>query len=330
MEKNKQTNTAPEQAEKSLMIRARSDCDAIVSMIEREFKSFSGDIIQFSPEKKRLAQHLFAHADAKLNDLEMDRAEKKPGNLPVVWKNVDMQKFALDAVHRIELGIDALIPNHLHVIPYFNGKSKKYTIDQRIGYVGKDYYRRRFAIHPPKDIIYRLVHKNDTFEPKYRSGSIPFDTYDFDTPTPFDRGPVIGGFGYIIFDDETKNKLIVVSEARFLKSMAKAGTDKFWKPWGDEMRFKTLITIVTNELRVDPEKVSTSYFEVEKEDAETTIENDIPETPMDDIDPGAMDERKNQAREKQDTKSVQTDPDQSRPEKTGQETPPGDKPPYAQ
>lgn len=43
------------------------------------------------------------------------------------------------------------------------------------------------------------------------------DCYWIDISNPFDRGEVVGGFGYIRYKDETRNKLVTMSKAELLK-----------------------------------------------------------------------------------------------------------------
>ncbi|GAH17978.1 unnamed protein product, partial [marine sediment metagenome] len=179
------------------------------NMVVKEFSREVGKL-EMTPYQERLAQHLFIGVDMSLKKLETDRAKKNADKLPVVWSNVNMEKLAIDAVHRVELGLDALIPNHIHTIPYLNGKTKKYDLDLQIGYVGKDYYKQKMAINTPKEIIYQLVYETDTFEPIMKTRGAETESYNFQITKPFARGAVIGGFGYIIYEDPTLNKLVIV------------------------------------------------------------------------------------------------------------------------
>jgi recombination protein RecT len=245
--------------------------------IMQEFSGTIGDGVKFDKEKKRLSQHLFVKIDASLKEAD---ARRKPNATPVTWENVNMQKLALDAVYRIELGLDALIENHISIIPYFNGKLQKYDVDLRIGYSGKDYYRQKFAIDPPKKIIYHLVHETDelTFTPQ--DSENPIEKYTFKVPNPLKRGAVIGGFGYMVYEDETKNKFIPVSMAEILRAEKSAQSKKFWDPFRDRMQYKTLVNIVTHgrNLPTDPAKVSESYFKVEHQEAIEAGEKEEVET----------------------------------------------------
>lgn len=151
---------------------------------------FSGAVgkLDMSPYQRRLAQHLFIKIDQSLKDLEKKRAERDKEGTPIVWANINLEKLVIDAIHRIELGLDALIPNHISPIPYFNSRLKKYDLDLRIGYAGKDYYRRQMALDPPETIIYELVYENDVFKPVKASFKNPVESYEFEISKPFDRG----------------------------------------------------------------------------------------------------------------------------------------------
>lgn len=252
------------------------------NMVVREFGQVVGNL-EMSPYQERLAQHLFIGVDMALKKLEVDRLKKDANKLPVIWSNVNMEKLAIDAVHRVELGLDALIPNHIHTIPYLNGKTKKYDLDLQIGYVGKDYYKRKMAINPPSDIIYHLVHENDTFEPMMKSAKNACESYKFEISDPFARGAVVGGFGYITYDDPALNQLVIVPKASFDKSQKKAQSTAFWAPYTEEMQMVALVRRVTAKLNIDPEKTNTSFMQVEIDDAIRMAEQDRDENANGDI-----------------------------------------------
>lgn len=249
--------------------------ERFTSMVIREFNGQVGGDMQLTPQQKRLAQHLFIKVDMALMTLEAKRLDSNQNNkLPITWQNVNMNKLALDAMHRIELGLDALIPNSIHPIPYFNARLGKYDLDLRIGYVGKDYYRREVAIEKPLDIIYELVYSNDRFKPLKRSATNQTETYEFEVTKPFDRGDIVGGFGYIMYEDPRKNRLIIVTAKDFERSEKAAQSRDFWTKNPVEMRFKTLVHRVTDKLTVDPEKVGRAFAEVETADAEAAYQRE--------------------------------------------------------
>jgi len=241
------------------------------AMVVREFGSQVGTL-ELSPYQQVLAKHLFIGIDKALRDQEAKRVKDGRDTTPIVWANVDMQKLAIDAVHRIELGLDALIPNHIHVVPYWDKKLSKYALDLAIGYVGKDYYKREMAIDPPVNVIYELVHETDTFKPLMKSAANEIESYEFAVNNAFQRGPVIGGFGYIMYEDPTKNKLVLVSKDSMNKSKGLAKTNTFWAAYEENMQMVVVVRRVTAELKVDPRKVNASYMAVEYDDNRAEIE----------------------------------------------------------
>jgi len=257
--------------------------EKFTSLVIREFGSTISDSLEMTPYQKHLAQHLFIKIDATLKDLEARRSSERQ---PIVWNNINLNKLAIDAVHRIDLGLDALIANHIHPIPYWNSKEGKYDLDLRIGYAGKDLYRRRMAVNEPQDIIYELVYSADRFIPIKRTLKNSVESYEFEVTQPFDRGDIVGGFGYIVYADSHKNQLVIVTETDFQKSKAMAKTQDFWTKNPVEMRYKTLVLRVTEKLQVDPRKVNESYLAVEAADdeaAEIEIEDEISENANKDI-----------------------------------------------
>ena len=244
----------------------RTISERFTNAVMKEFNGITGSKLDLTPMQKRLSQHLFLRIDAALGELERKRLDKGTDGTPIVWANVNMTKLAVDAMNRIELGLDALIPNHISPIPYFNKRAGKYDLDLRIGYVGKDFYRRAMAIEEPMDIRYELVHENDAFEPIKKSHKNAVESYNFQIEKPFNRGKIVGGFAYIVFKDESKNMLIIVTEEDFKKSESKAQSKEFWGNYPTEMRYKTLVTRATSKLQIDSEKVNAAFLAVEKEE----------------------------------------------------------------
>lgn len=258
--------------------KQKSYSERFTNEVMKEYSGFRGEIIKFNQTQKRLCGHLFVKIDNALKTQESKRIEDNKQITPFNWNNINIDKLAVDVVHRIELGLDALIDNHISPIPYWNKAKKKYDIDLRIGYAGKDYYRRKHSQDPPINIIYELVYKNDKFRVIKKSFGNDTENYEFDIPNPFDRGEIIGGFGYIMFKDSTRNKVVLVSEADFKKSESLAKSDAFWKKFPIEMRFKTLVTRTTDKLQIDPDKVNESFYAVEESDKEEMIDLDSSQT----------------------------------------------------
>lgn len=257
-------------------VAVKTSSERFLANIQAQFAAEAGSPVAFSDYEKALAQHLFLKLDSVLQDFEAKRIKDEKNNIsPYTWHNVNMRKLALDAVHAVQLGLDALIPNHIHPVPYFNGKEKKYDLDLRVGYVGKAYYRMEAAVEKPKDMVIELVYSTDHFKPLKKSFSNKVESYEFEIQNPFDRGEVIGGFGYLVFDDPVKNKLILVSEADFQKSRNAAQSKAFWDKHPIEMRYKTLVHRVTEKLQIDPKKVNASYLYIENKDSEEDLRREV-------------------------------------------------------
>ena len=265
------TETGKDKKDTVVAKREPTPGEKFTNLVIREFGSTIGDSLEMTPYQRHLAQHLFIKIDATLKDLQ---ARHSGDRQPVAWSNINLNKLAIDAVHRIDLGLDALVANHIHPIPYWNGKEGKYNLDLRIGYAGKDFYRRRMAVDEPQNIIYELVYITDKFRPIKRTLNNAVESYEFEVTTPFDRGEIVGGFGYIAYADSHKNQLVIVTEKDFQNSMAMAKTQDFWTKNPVEMRYKTLVLRVTEKLQVDPRKVNESYLAVEAADDEA-IEGEI-------------------------------------------------------
>ena len=232
------------------------------AIVLREFNGLTGTDLGLNDFQKKLAQHLFVKVDIALKSFEAKR--KGSSVAPYTWANVNLDKLAVDAIYRIDLGLDALIPNHIHPVPYFNERAGKYDLDLRVGYAGKDYYHRKFAVDPPVTVVYELVYSTDKFKPIKLSDGV--SKYEFEITQPFDRGQVVGGFGYVIYDDLRKNQLIIVSEEDFERSRKLARSTEFWDNYPIEMRLKTLVHRVTDKIPLDPTKTNKSYAAVEKDD----------------------------------------------------------------
>lgn len=257
--------------------------EKFIAKVQRQFQSEMGSPLAWTPLQRTLGQHLYLKIDASLRDLEIKRQKNnaKRDDPPITWANVNMTKLALDSVHRINLELDALIPNHIHVIPYLNGRTKQYDVDLRIGYMGVDHCHRRFSIDPPLDIRYQLVHDTDKFS-YGENGGIAY--VNFEQTNPFSPGTVIGGFGYITFEDPRKNRVIIVEYREFEKARRSSYGTEFWggpetkwvkedgrnvkvetgeydERFEKEMQYKTVVLRVANKLPLDPNKVNVAAWD---------------------------------------------------------------------
>lgn len=244
--------------------------ERFLAEVEKQFLAEMGQGVQFTALEKRLAQHVYLAVDQALKTAEADRIRKNKGGAEYTWHNIDRQKLAIDTVHRVSLGLDALIPNHIWPVSYFNSSKKLYDVDLRIGYTGRDYVARRHALETPVDVIYQLVHATDTFKALPRSSSREVEGYDFEITSPFDRGAIVGGFGYVSYEDPRKNKLVIVTPRDFNRSMGSSKSD-FWKNNDLEMHLKTVVHRTASKIPVDPEKVNASAYSSVMEDERDAV-----------------------------------------------------------
>lgn len=254
--------------------------ERFVSLVERQFVAEMGQGIQFSALERRLVQHMYLSVDQALKAAEEKRtkgwtdeklATASEDPRAFTWHHVDRQKLALDTVHRVSLGLDALVPNHMWPIAYFNNAKGLYDIDLRVGYIGRDYVTRRFALDTPVDITYELVFTTDTFKALPRSSSREVEGYEFEITSPFDRGEIIGGFGYIVYDDPRKNRLVLVTKRDFERAKAASKSD-FWAKNSVEMHLKTVYHRTAAKLPLDPAKVNAEVLASVMDDDSDPVE----------------------------------------------------------
>ena len=229
-----------------------------VQKVSKQFEASMGTPMSWTPLQMSLAQNLYMKIDQALTDLEVKRSGNnfKKNDPPINWDNVNMEKLARDAVARVKMELDAQLPNMIHVIPYLNARTKKYDVDLRVGYMGVDHVSRNFSKEPIVDIKYQLVHETDIFKTKIENG---IETPYFEQTQPFNPGEVIGGYGYIMYEDPRMNRLYICEHREFLKAEKASKGVEFWggeqTVWVDgkkttgeydekfkkEMQFKTLV-----------------------------------------------------------------------------------------
>lgn len=241
--------------------------ERFLSNVERQFTAQLGRTREMNPLEQRLTQHMFLSVDQALKKAEADRAKnpKQANRKPYTWDNVNLTKLATDTTHRVSLGLDALVPNHISPIAYWNSALGQYDIDLRIGYVGRSYVAKKFAVDTPVAIIHHLVYDTDEFEALPHSVNRDVESYRFKINNPFDRGEIIGGFGYIIYDDPRKNRLVLVTMRDFNRSKAASKSD-FWKNNDVEMHLKTVHHRTADKIVIDPSKVNAEVLDSARQD----------------------------------------------------------------
>lgn len=242
---------------------------------------------QVTEFQRRLIQGYFIAIDRALKMAEEERLRKNEKNkdhekydnpLPITWQNVNMTDLALDVVHFARMGLDMMQDNHLFPIPYKNSKTQRYDITLMPGYNGIQYIAERYAVEPPKAVTIELVYSTDIFRPIKKTAGNRVESYEFEITQPFDRGDIVGGFGYIEYEDPAKNELIIMTKKdiqkrkpRYASANFWGGTQKVWENgkmveqetdgWFEEMCLKTIKREVYSAKHIprDPQKIDDAY-----------------------------------------------------------------------
>lgn len=270
--------------------------ERFINKVTSQFIKKAGQT-QISEYQKQLIQGYFIKTDRALAMAEENRKrkngsnsdhEKYDNNLPITWANVNLDNLALDVVYYSKVGLNMLEDNHLFAIPYKNTKTNKYDIVLMQGYNGIQYLAEKYALDKPKSITVELIYSTDTFKPIKKDFNNKVESYVFEINNPFDRGEIVGGFGYIEYEDKAKNKLVFMSKAAIEKRKPKNASPEFWggtikvkdkkgkqveitkDGWIDEMYLKTLKREVYSSKYIprDPAKIDDLYQYIKNRELE--------------------------------------------------------------
>lgn len=271
-------------AEKSPVVVSHSE--RFTNKVLSEFGSNVAGGLKVTEFQRQLIQGYFIGIDRALKTAEEERLRKNKNNkdhsydnpIPVTWERVNLTDLALDVVHYAKMGLDMMQDNHLFPIPFKNNKTEKYDVNLMPGYNGIKYIAEKYAVDKPLAVTVELVYDTDVFVPIKKSNGVEVESYDFHIVNPFDRGAIIGGFGYIQYTDPTKNKLIIMSMRDIEKRKPDYASANFWggtasewvngkkesvqkEGWLDEMCRKTIIREVYSAKHMprDPQKVDEAY-----------------------------------------------------------------------
>ncbi|WP_196592445.1 recombinase RecT [Pectinatus frisingensis] len=276
--------------ENQLQTAEQSISERFTNSVLKEFGSHNG-VIAATDYQKTLVQGYFIAIDRTLTATEAERIRKNESNknhnydnnLACTWSNVNMADLARDVMFYSKLGLDMLSDNNLFAIPFKNKKTKKYDLGFIKGYNGIKLIAERYAITPPKAVTIEVVYSSDKFSPIKKGHSNPFDTYEFNITNPFDRGEIVGGFGYVEYDDSAKNTLYCLNMKEINKRKPKYAAAEFWggtkkdyktnqdvevEGWKDEMVYKTMIRHVYGKIALDPQKVDDAFRHIQQREAD--------------------------------------------------------------
>jgi len=269
-----------EQKQETAVSTELSMSQRFTNKVMSEFSGSSGEIAVTGADRARI-QGYFIVIDKLLKSTELERQRKNSKNtdqkfnndLEYDWKNVDLEYLARDVMINTKMGLDMTLPNQVSAIPYKNSKTQKYVFTFIKGYEGKKLLADRYALDKPKNVVIELVKANDFFQPMKKSHNQKIENYEFKIENPFDRGEIVGGFGYLEFDDSTKNKLIMMTIADILKRKPEKASAEFWggtkiaydngkkvtkelEGWFEEMCLKTVSNHVYSKIPLDSTKVN--------------------------------------------------------------------------
>lgn len=263
-------------------------------MIMKQYGSAIG-AYRFTEREHQLIKGYFIAIDEALRAAEAERIRKNANNknhdydnnLPYSWNTIDLPQLALDLAHYARMGLDMQQDNHLFPIPYKDNKAERYTITLMEGYNGIRYQAEKYATTPPRNVVVEVVFSNDKFIPIKKGKDNPGDTYTFEVPSPFDRGKAVGAFGYIEYDDASKNVLVVMSRAdiekrkpRYASAEFWGGTKKVWENgrqvetqiegWEPEMFAKTMKREIYSAKHIprDPMKIDDTYHYIKQRESQ--------------------------------------------------------------
>lgn len=169
----------------------------------------------------------------------------------VQWGELDFPKLKRVLVNKARLGLDMQMDNHLHI---FSSKNKmgKVTTFFITGYKGERHIAYTFARTQPLDDVVELIYETDKFQPIKKSSG---DDYIFEINEPFNRGKIIGAFGYLKYDDERKNKIACMTYEELLERKPTYAKPEFWGKWEKKMLLKTMAKELYKLVELDADKV---------------------------------------------------------------------------
>ncbi len=267
-----------------------SASERFTAMIMKQ--GIGGRAYTFTEKEKKLINGYFICIDQMLKKTEADRLRKNASNrdherydnnLPYNWNTIELAQLAQDLAHYAHVGLDMTEDNVLFPIPYKNTKGNLYTITLMEGYNGIRYQAEKYALDPFRSVTVEVVYQNDHFKALKKNANRPVEGYEFEITNPFDRGEPVGVFGYIAFEDSSKNELVVFSKADVMKRKPKYASPEFWggkkttyengqktetelEGWLPEMFAKTMKREIYGSKHIirDPAKVDESYEYIRK------------------------------------------------------------------
>ena len=171
---------------------------------------------------------------------------------------VDTAQLRRDLIHYARLGYDCNVNDMLSFMPRKDGKTGLVKMLPIEGKAGLIYKADKFCDEENKPIDYKveLVYSTDEFTMLKSDFENEGDSYTFKITNPFNRGDLVGGFGYLIYKDKSKNKLLEMSISEIMRYKPDKASDKFWGKWKEKMCIKTITKQLFKLVKLNPDKMS--------------------------------------------------------------------------
>jgi len=145
-----------------------------------------------------------------------------------------------------------------------------------------------------------LVYSTDKFKSYKKNRTNQCESYDFEIVNDFDRGEIVGGFYYHIFNGKPeKNRLVVFTLKDILKRKPAYAAVEFWggekdiwedgqktgkkehvDGWYEKMCYKTIYRAAYNDITIDSQKIDDDYMNLKQTEMsfrEAQVEKEIDE-----------------------------------------------------
>lgn len=243
--------------------------ERFTNSVLREYKSIAKSI-EITDKEYGLIANYFIKIDEMLRN-------SKQG---YTWQNIRMKEFSTTLAHMAKIGLDMTIPNTLSFIPFKYKDTHTVNMVPVIGANGYQYLAMKFGINPPRNVVIELVYETDEFYIIKKDAKHAGDSYTFNINNPFNRGKIVGAFGFLEFRNQKLDKVIALSKEQLLKYRPAKYDATFWTGENEKkMLEKTMAKHILKKVVLDPEKInrfgdSISYLENNEIDA---VEQDAKE-----------------------------------------------------
>lgn len=258
--------------------------ERFTNKVIQQFRATAGEDVELSAFQKRLIHNYFISLDISLKAAEEKRLQKSEqyrDAVPIVWQNVNMESLAQNVVAASRIGFDPALKNHINMLPFKNNHTGKYDIVFMEGYRGMELKATKYGLEVPTAVVIEVVYANDKFKPIKRDIRNQVESYEFEIVNPFDRGEIVGGFYYLMYEDASKNRLQFYNMQQIEKRKPKWASTEFWggekdrwvkkdgknvkdgtehvDGWLDEMVYKTIARAAYGSITIDSKKIDDNY-----------------------------------------------------------------------